>query len=861
MRYIGDFKDIAENAYQIQIFTIKGDGDLHLTLTDTPVIITNESNGLFSPIKSQSCTISILTDEALLDLYTTDPQLIRVLIEKVEMSEGIEYRQVIFRGYVTPCQYGQDWTYKDVVTLECVDCLSSLKQVNYSLVNGEYASYIQLDRLISYMLSKIEHPDRDELYHIIRWNWPQDGYVNINGSDGGDLQSTQEFINYFWLNEANFFDDDVDETPWTCYEVLEEICRFFNLTLTVYNGEYYFIDYLNVAKDRLLGTLSFWRYDLDGNVSSNTITLGNINITQGLEAGGTMEIAVDDVFNKISVEANRYDINELAYDLYDKTIHTSLTTTLNFGSNVGQTYTESHENFWGDTVVDNSVTTFKTYCVLDSGHGWKHYFWNPDTLTLFNDNNYGYNSSFSNTNNTIHSQYTSLPENKYINTIGATILHYAQIPAGSKPSKLDWNDVIMFNCLTDTIKPSSTNIQGKLKVQDVYNRLYEKPVLEYTSDYEMNFSPSDGTSWLVINNKLWYQQNKPDVHNTYPDNTGKVPVTVTNTTTHKQLMFPLEGVTSAPPYMGRQYYYTNQSSDQQFSLPSSNFSGWEMLQVKLQVGNKYWNGSQWTTQSSTFYIKYSGEAKDVSSDGNYTFSYLSWMNIVSNTTYQEKVGTDGYAIPIYPTDGVCGKLKVTIYTPRLLPHGTWEYSYVADETLEWYERGPVVFMKDFSIDYVYTDESPWWLDDEHDKRDLKYSNYTVKRYTYENSITCRINSWQKGYPIAKSFPIAAGATTGSHTIDPMSMIYYIEKMKDPYTPNLDLAQEENVTLRQLRHYSEPRLKVKVNLVMMLFPWHHVTFNSNMQLGDKVFVVDRQEYDVKHRNCTCQLIEFGDTTIH
>ena len=55
-------------------------------------------------------------------------------------------------------------------------------------------------------------------------------------------------------------------TPWTCYEVLEEICRFFNVSLVTYNGNFYFIDYLYAATDSY-NTYDFWEYQVyDGNV-------------------------------------------------------------------------------------------------------------------------------------------------------------------------------------------------------------------------------------------------------------------------------------------------------------------------------------------------------------------------------------------------------------------------------------------------------------------------------------------------------------------------------------------------------------------------------------------------------------------
>lgn len=839
--WYANFADIRGSKYRVDIYPtqIVGNGDVEINLDDDPVIISTESSGLFSPIKSQTCTVNIRTDGGLFDLYTLDPQSVIVCIWNRDSGT------ILFRGYATPCQYGQDWTTIDTLSLECVEMISSLKSIPYTPIGYE-KSYVEVDRLISALIARIEHPDQDTLYHQLRWYWPKWNFTRANNFT---FQSTTDFLHAIKLNEANFFDDDDEKTPWSCYEVLEEICKFFNVSLVPWQGAYYFIDYHSIVNTTgLNANANFWEYNLDMDVygvsKAKSMTLSSYDYSSG-----TSEISMDDVYNKISVNANRYDIDDVAPDVYDEDNHESLTLKYSFGGN-GITYTESHENFWGDTIVDSSVTTYKTYCILKPETGWSHIYWDPRNMTQF------YGEDPYSTNVFTYSVYHNLPENRYINTICAVMLHYAQLDNknGAKPTKLDWNDVIMFNCLTDTIKPSSTNIQGLYKVQDIYDRVFEKPVLVYTSPDSLNYSPKDGTSWIVINNKLWYQQNKPDYHDTYPSSSGNVEVKVTNyTNPQKQLMFPIEGCTTAQPYMARQYYYTNQSSSQQFSLPATLYDGWELLQMKLQIGDKYWNGTEWTTTESTFYLKYSGEAKDVSSSNNRTFTYLSWMSIQNNTTYQQKVGTDGYAIPITANDCVCGKLVLTIYTPRMNPHGKWEYDYVADEEMLWFDRGPVVFMKDFSVDYVYTDESPWWLNQQNDKKDIKYTNDATKdRYKYEKNEECKINSWQPAHPIAKSFPII------NFQYNQDTVCEFLETIADSSWYDYDQAQEYNIISRQLRHYSSPNKIFTCHRKSMLEPWKRVLLNDGLEL-DGVYVVDKQEYSVRNRNSQVTLVEYGDAT--
>lgn len=891
MHYYANFKDINMTPFQVDIYTLKGKaGDSEeLTLTETPVTINWTSDELFSPIKSQSCTINILTDTAMLDLYTTDPQGIFVTVTK---SPDTNNAIIVFQGYATPCQYSQNWTSLDVLSLECVELISSLKNINYTNINGLYSKYVAIDKLISYMLSRTLADSLDQMYHTMKWYWP---YDNFKGLNGATFNSTREMIQYCGVAEANFYDDDEDETPWTCYEVLEEICKFFNVSLVPYNGKYYFVDYLYSAVPSHSGQASFWEYTLDLDVQQVSIQR-DITITTGMETYGTMEISMEDVYNKINVNANRYDIDELTSDIYDKKKHKSITQLYDFGGS-GQVYTESHVNFWGNTVTDaEETTTFKTYCVIDSGNGWKHRWWSPRTGNEL----FGTEAGWSSDLNGYNGAWLNLPENKYINTIGATMLHYCTIDTkNTKPTSLDWNDVIMFNCLTAQVKPSSTNTVGKCTMGDFIPEFptFEKPVLEYESEYDLNYSPKDGTSWLVINAALWYQQYRKKGQSN-SNGSLKWNIEVTDPVAHEQIMWPIEDATGADPYIGF-LTYTKNGSTNTITCGHSSASdyGHDLLRISIRIGDpdednmywycvennvyprkgrryKFWNGSQWVQKDTesqrdpSFLLRFTASGIDGKYDhtdfntSDDAFAYLKWMNIITNTTYQDQVGTQGYAIPITNTDSIMGKLKVTLYTPRQIPRNQFSgsTSWFDDEEVNWYERAPIVFMKDFAIDYVYTGASPWWLDGEHDKKDIKYTQYTQKAYTYEKEITSKINCWQDNNPIAKSFMVAAAfETDGTINLQSTQMVHYVRTVKDDTTPNLQQSQEENICMRQLRHYCEPRMRVKMNVRAPIAPWANITLSQASQLSDKTFVLDNQEFDVAGMNSTIHIVEFGDTT--
>lgn len=78
MIYKGEFKNIDNQLISVYIGTSGADiqdiGEQEtkvLLLADNPVIITSASDGIFAPIKADSCTIRILTEKIYPDIYSS----------------------------------------------------------------------------------------------------------------------------------------------------------------------------------------------------------------------------------------------------------------------------------------------------------------------------------------------------------------------------------------------------------------------------------------------------------------------------------------------------------------------------------------------------------------------------------------------------------------------------------------------------------------------------------------------------------------------------------------------------------------------------------------------------------------------
>ena len=165
--YTGQFKNINEETYTIDIesqVATPYSQTIELKFGETPCVITTDSEGLFSPIKSRSCTIDILTDSWLVDLYSPSAKGVQVRIRK-----GMN---TVFFGYLTPCEYNQSYTYVDNVSLEAIDAVSVLKEFKYSTV-GSTPTY---QKIVDILTTLLRNAGYSGMLYI------PNSYTSLNGS-------------------------------------------------------------------------------------------------------------------------------------------------------------------------------------------------------------------------------------------------------------------------------------------------------------------------------------------------------------------------------------------------------------------------------------------------------------------------------------------------------------------------------------------------------------------------------------------------------------------------------------------------------------------------------------------------------
>lgn len=887
--YRGTFKDIDNNEYTVDIIPKGTEGHVdEIILSSNPVTISRKSDNLFTEIKPLSCTIEIVTDKILTDLYSSN-------LKDVEVNVYLQSIK-IFSGYLTPYIYNQPYANTlDTIQLECVSKMSVLKEIDYSPING--------------MINKEIVSFKDIIWRILTFGagYSQDT-LNIAWHLG-----TEKNLSEFKISEANFFDDDDAKTPWKMDEVLTHICRYLGVSCIEYEDDWiYFVDYQQVANST---NFYYKYYGMLGKTSPDIVrskcavcgyTVDYYDVPQQCSScgqRGTMQkvepylgeagisyngqdktsiiskdahistdavISYDDIYNKLEVEANAYKLDMLCNDLCDEKNNNSI-------------FTVSPQKYSLSLSGVDQYSIYTTSKIANTRSGWKHRFYRmkdgSESTTAVSGTIYESDYYGSNYNNLFYR----------INHRCAVVRQVTSEELNSPtPVKLDFEDYIAFYCLDDTVAPldpanyvytdyyingDSMYKIGRGGQEDTFVTKLEQPVLEYTSDIPIKYCPESGTSWITIKGDLWYQSN-------YQDLSNNIIMRVINPDDQNGPLYaqwPYDGMIKTSEYRPKATndfytgFYVYNSEDRKnyknmyFPARSSSDAdygkGFPMLKCSLQIGDYYWDADYqgWTNQPATFYINYNNSP---SGGAEETFNCLAWQTIAPNHTYEDKIGENCWAIPIKKSvDGhkVTGKLKFTLYTPSQLKplYDNWYNTYGHTYGLNWNVLFPVIYMKGFELNYVYTDNLAWWQPSNEKDDDIVYSNTVSAGFNREHdAVEFKVNSYSDGVPISRSYVLDVDNnfmtsvtnydTNGSYIMEK----HYIEKLLNHYQ-NKKLIYEASI--KYIDWYShdytrlDPRIKHYLNFESIN------TFKNNED--NKIFLVDSFEINCKENTAKVKYIEW------
>ena len=878
--YKGNFSDYNNNQYEVTIDThlVPGSSSLDedIIMSDNPCVITSASDGIFSPIKSRSCTIEIVSGNYYQDMYTGESRKIKVKIEKHVGND----LQTIFFGYLTPAVYNQTYDYLNTISLEAVEAVSTTKEYKYVPISGGAPKY---EKMLNIVMDILYQAGYTGILYV------PSTYVAVNNI------MTERATNTLYVSEGNFYDDDDEHTPWTQYEVLEEIMKYFGWSLCPVGNDVYLIDYRVVGTD---SDVYFDKYAIASKLYYANIKM-NVNQRIGdkwygadlnILGPGESSIEMDDVYNKIEISDNLYEIEEIAPDIFDDDTHISVTDEKGFGYEAGQWTRTTVKKRWLRPDQSSTVVTgyeYQTICRIKPTTNWKHHFYDMASLNettpteIINVNGQNYYEAG------INSEYTSGGINHYCNTHGALIQHYAyRKNTGSiMPTSLDWSDYLTFFVANDYLSPfTSGDNAGKVQYSTL--KKLEQPVLEYEIPEEIMFKPSSGTSWITIKGDLYYQYNNAKWDG------GSNTLHIVNTSSHYYTTCPVDQSSDIDTHVflslsrlkyedtNATMYYWNTLNPMEGGYlnrffpsgytPSETWSdAYKLWKFKVQVGDKYWNGSSWTTTESTFYIPY-WNSPDNDEDSRFVPAFK-WMSMKPSTDYRSKVGEDCYAIPIrynYGNDPTFGKVHITVYTPLVYPKIAFELldnintSAVVpppagstgggNQTIDissninkvknphWSDLPICIYAKDFEIGYVYTDTSAWYSQhkaNETSSNDIVYTaTINENNVSTFDSLQLKINTEHKDKPISRSY-----VTNSSN---------YISTLTHSKT-NTPKVQEYNLVDMYYEHYATPKKIYNVTTREFFYP--HTKFQTTTLSGR--YVLDSYTWDLRTGYNTVKLVQY------
>ena len=296
MIYRGQFKDINNKLYTVDINTGGSSTVKEITLAGNPFTTAMDSSDktLYAPIKCQSGTVRIITPDYNFDIYSAKAQGTKVTLTD-------ESGKIIWVGFVTPNLYDMGFVEdREEIEIEAIDALSTLQYIKYNSDNKKMLSFLEIIRKILKSCTVYTQ-------------------FFISNNIQLDRVNTGTILDKLYISEFNFFDKKEDketdeDVALTMQEVLQEICQYLGVTAVADGDKVYFLDYDAIKKQNN----NYYRYDINSTANPTLVTMGfkkTITATDYSDTGATLSL--DQVFNKVEVEADIYNISNIFPDLYD----------------------------------------------------------------------------------------------------------------------------------------------------------------------------------------------------------------------------------------------------------------------------------------------------------------------------------------------------------------------------------------------------------------------------------------------------------------------------------------------------------------------------------------------------------------
>lgn len=676
---------------------------------------------------------------------------------------------VVWVGYVRPNLYDIGFEMRRE-KLE-VECADGLSTLQYM----PYRTDVRKTRSFLYILNK-----------LIKSCGCYKGFYVSDNINITSATATETLIDRLYISESNFFDEKDDnetddDVAWKCNEVLEEICQYLGLTAIADKEYVYFLDYDAIRN----GNNHYWYYAIDGGYGTRIETSFTKAVAAKDYSKSGATISLDNVYNKITVKADLNDYESVIPSLYE-----NLT---NITADTDPYVTEQSEHKKGEIVKS-------TLGDIDNKN-----------MILLVDQSYLIYGNFLAAKYFNNSKYKLF---KYVNGVDVT----------DSKTTLNFTDTKTLHGAS-VVKMYSKNVSVNIFPWATETRTMDELLADANitsialSNYVMLLNPDDDY-YISNDNMLNYPYLQTKVSDTSAlfggDNTYLI----------------ISGSYYYSPYSEWAYPYDGENIDINEGRYAMDIEQ-TYLVCKLQWGDKYWNGTEWTTTSSTFklpYMKANASKEERRADAT-MFKDLDIRNTVG-----WRIGTSekGYVIKC-PTDTLMEGVPIlTLYKP--FDPIYWS-TKSGDYEGQWYKHH-VVFLKDFEIKAIISD--PTYSDN--NDTNTEYSMVIDDKFVTDLSdITMKINTWDAKKPCFSSVAYYDGSNYkwlnkvyNKTLADDVNGMQYINENNVYATSDGSLRNEWWLCYRLYKQYNQPSTIATMNLrndgeIYGLYTIH--------DLDDKYFIVD------------------------
>ena len=558
------------------------------------------------------------------------------------------------------------------------------------------------------------------------------------------IGSTVVLPEHLFISEMNFFSSDIEE-PWKLSEVLEEICRYLGYTCLQWGKRMYFIDYqyLNDNNDIYA---TYCSKTNNYNVGSSSHLDSSMTITAEDYRQNGATISFEPVFNKIRVVANLYSIKDFIPNIFDDSFLTNRNDPTS-GEGFYNSFNIEPKTTPGEFPSGSAFLGFgqdydkesEKYGERDQDYVYRHRLYDHKYWESVYSDVAGNEHFVLSTGTTASSSITLDYRGGTIVDMGVVRKNYRN--EGQQlvvPSKMDYTRYICINEKHNNNRTGENNVVFRLK--EGY-----KPRILPVSD-----------CFIVINYSMLLEK-----------------------------------------YADRNYInpkWTNKHCSAYFFKAGSHHNAIGNLRFRLKIGDKYWNGEQWTTTNSMFYIEAEWDKKaDMfkTEDEDYWNTDLSVLN---NVSWEDDLNCEGYKIPLDGVD-ISQEIKFEVINPAPSYWGN-----TGNPKFENYgfEYNAFCWVKDLSFDFIRKQH------ENKEENDITYENVIDEGSVHEMSdITCKITT--DNSDAQPSYSSVAYRLSNNAELAVLSAITESSIENTPERP------EDNIILKHVYQYNTPTSKISLTL--------------------------------------------------